>query len=97
MTDTETLNGVVTVEQKFPDRVLRRLSRLHAQALGAQEAAQASANVSQAAGARFQEALAEACEEVGVPLPKGQVQAQIDWRTGEFHFEPAPMQGMMPA
>jgi hypothetical protein len=73
---------------RFNDRQLRKLARLHATAMGVQEVAQAAQQIAQGANARFQEGLAEACEEIGVALPQGNVQAQIDWRTGDFLLLP---------
>lgn len=86
-------NGVAApaVPRRFSEWSLRRLARLHAQAAGTQEIANVVSQATHAAQARFQEALAEACDEIGVSMPPGQAQFQIDWRTGEFSFEqPSP-------
>jgi hypothetical protein len=80
-----------TVEQpnvvRFGPAALRRLARMHARAQGADEVAQRAAEHARALAAAFQEALAEACEELGVGLPKGQVGGHIDWRTGTFSLD----------
>ena len=92
MTDLEIVspNGTAAAtEARFNAPTLRRLARLHARAMAAQEMAQQTVQVAQAMQGQFQQALAEACEEMDMPLPRGDADAHIDWRTGAFSFEPA--------
>jgi hypothetical protein len=98
MTDTQNghdtpaaVGSTDNVAGRFPEHALKRLSRAHARMMGAQEVAQVAAAAAQQLEARFNEALAESCDEIGVSLPPGPVQAQVDWRTGAFSFaEGAP-------
>ena len=82
------LNGTAA-EARFNPPTLRRLARLHARAMAAQEIAQQTGMMAQSMHGQFQQALAEACEEMDMPLPRGDADAHIDWRTGAFSFKPA--------
>lgn len=72
----------------FSPAALRKLSRLYYAAQGAQQSAQASAQVANGAAAQFREALAEACDamDIAMPPPGAKVDTRIDWKSGDFEF-----------
>ena len=82
-----TTNGLVAAN-RFDTPTTRHLMQLWFAAEGAGQTAQAAVSVAQAAQARFREALLLACDQLGVQPPTGKADTMIDWRTGEFSFEP---------
>jgi hypothetical protein len=67
---------------------LRRLSRMGAGVEGATEVAQAAIAAHNQRRQAYQQAFEAACEDVGIQIPAGEHDAQIDWSTGEVRFVP---------
>jgi hypothetical protein len=67
---------------------LRRLSRMGAGVEGATEVAQAAIAAHNQRRQAYQQAFEAACEDVGIQIPAGEHDVQIDWSTGEVRFVP---------
>jgi hypothetical protein len=67
---------------------LRRLARMGAGVEGATEVAQAAIAAHNQRRQAYQQAFEAACEDVGITIPPGEHDVQIDWGTGEVRFVP---------